>query len=88
MKTTVLIEPDVEALLRKAMKERGISFDEALNSAVRAWFRSGRPARAHRSFRQQTFAMGFRPEIEIDKSLALYSALEDEEIERRLRRGD
>src|SRR6476660_5180218 len=36
MRTTITLEPDVQALIRTATKERGISFKEALNSAVRA----------------------------------------------------
>ncbi len=36
MRTTVTLDPDVEALIQKAMKERGLSFKEALNSAIRA----------------------------------------------------
>lgn len=35
MRTTITLEPDVQALIRTAMKERGITFKEALNSAVR-----------------------------------------------------
>jgi hypothetical protein len=36
MRTTVTLDPDVERLLRKAVRERGISLKEALNEAVRA----------------------------------------------------
>jgi len=83
MRTTVTLDPDVEALLRAAMRERGISFKEALNSAVRTGLGSG-SARRPRKYRQKTHRMGFRPEIRLDKALALAAALEDEEIVRKL----
>ena len=35
MRTTVTLDPDVEALLRRAMRERGASFKQVLNDAVR-----------------------------------------------------
>ena len=35
MRTTVTLDPDVERLVRSAMRERGISFKEALNQAAR-----------------------------------------------------
>jgi hypothetical protein len=39
---TITLEPDVQALIRTAMKERGVSFKEALNSAVRAGLTQGK----------------------------------------------
>jgi len=81
MRTTVTLDPDVEALLRKRMRERSISFKEALNQAVRSGV-AGAPAR--RSFRQKTYPMGFRPEFRWDKALALADAMEDEELTRKL----
>ena len=36
MRTTVTLDPDVEAKLSTLMRERGISFKETLNSAIRA----------------------------------------------------
>jgi hypothetical protein len=35
MRTTVTLDPDVQALLKKAKRERGVSFREALNDVVR-----------------------------------------------------
>lgn len=78
MRTTVTLDPDVEALLRKIMRERGLSFREALNQAVR--FGVG----AARQFRQKTYHMGFPPEFRWDKALALADAIEDEELARKL----
>src|SRR5258708_26568755 len=39
MRTTVTLDPDVERLIPDAMKERAISFKEALNEAARIGLR-------------------------------------------------
>jgi len=83
MRTTVTLDPDVEALIRKVMRERGLTFKETLNSALRAGL-SGTPGAAAKPFRQKTYAMGFRPEVGLDKALSLAAELEDEEIARKL----
>jgi hypothetical protein len=56
MRTTITLEPDVQALIRAVMKERGVSFKEALNSAVRAGLTQ--PRRKRRTFVQQSFSLG------------------------------
>jgi hypothetical protein len=78
----VTLDPDVEALLRKMMRERGLSFKAALNQAVREGLVKAPGGR--RRFRQKTHKMGFRPEVPLDKALSLAAALEDEEIVRKL----
>lgn len=83
MRTTVTLDPDAEALIRKVMSERGLTFKQALNSALRADL-TGDPGAASRPLRQKTFAMGLRPEVGLDKALSLAAELEDEEIARKL----
>ena len=83
MRTTVTLDPEVEALLRKAMRERGISFKEALNGAIRAGLVLG-TGRAPRKYRLKTYRMGFRPEVSLDKALLLAQTMEDEEVARKL----
>lgn len=83
MRTTVTLDPDVEALLRQRMLEHGQSFKEALNNAIRAALTPGRRQSGGR-YRLKTHAMGFRPEVALDKALSLAAALEDEEIVRKL----
>lgn len=78
MRTTVTLEPDVEALLRKLMRERGLSFKQALNHAVR----SGLVSEQTR-FETPTRDMG-APTVPLDKALELAGALEDEEVLRKL----
>ena len=83
MRTTVTLDPDTEALLRAAMRERGLSFKEALNLAIRTGL-GPTASRRQRKYRLPTFRMGFRPEINLDKAIALAAAMEDEEIARKL----
>ena len=84
MRTTVTLNPDVAAKLKAVARERGISFKQALNSAVRAGLGGGR--RAKPAFKQYSQPMGLRPGFNLDKALQLAAALEDEEIARKLER--
>lgn len=83
MRTTVTLDPDVERLIRTAMRERGLSFKEALNSAIRKGLAGEKPRRARR-FVQRTFAMGPPQGFRWEKALAAAEAIEDEEILRKL----
>ena len=83
MRTTVTLDPDVERLLKDAMRERSISFKEALNEAARIGLRGKEPTRA-RKFVQKTFRMGENQEFRWDKALAAADAIEDAELTRRL----
>lgn len=81
MRTTVRIDPDLAQRLRKIARERGISFREALNGALRSGLgRTNRP----RPYRTPARALGLRPGIDLDKALRLAADLEDEETIRRL----
>jgi hypothetical protein len=81
MRTTVVLDPDVAAKVKAVARQRGISFKQALNQALRAGL-AARPGR--RPFKQETQPMGLRPGVDLDKALRLAGALEDEEIVRRL----
>jgi len=84
MRTTVTLDPDVASKLKAVARERGISFKEALNSAVRVGL--GGERRARRAFRQYSQPMGLRAGFNLDKALQFATALEDEEIVRRFER--
>jgi len=83
MRTTVTLDPDVEALLKRAMRDRGLSFKEALNEAVRAGAAARRP---RRSSPLPTHDMG-EPLVDVTKALRLAGELEDTERAARLARG-
>jgi hypothetical protein len=36
MRTTITLDPDVDALVKKLMAERGLSFKQAVNSLLRS----------------------------------------------------
>ncbi len=82
MRTTVTLDPDVQALIRSAMKERGLSFKDALNSAVRAGLTQAKPKR--RSFVQKSYSLGRDQNFRWDKALEAAAAMEDEELGRKI----
>lgn len=82
MRTTVTLDPDVEALIRTAMRERGISFKEAVNSAVRAGL--SREKSKRRRFTQASYSLGGEQNFRWDKALEAAAALEDEELGRKI----
>ena len=83
MRTTVTLDPDVERLIRDAMRERAISFKEALNEAARNGLR-GKGRKHAKRFVQKSFRMGAAQEFRWDKALAVADAIEDEELTRKL----
>lgn len=83
MRTTVTLDQDVLALLKRTMREKGLSFKAALNDAIRSGL-ARTPARPAKPYRLKTYRMGYRPELGLDKALALSASLEDEEIARKL----
>jgi len=83
MRTTVTLDPDVERLIRDAMRERAISFKEALNEAARNGLR-GKECKHAKRFVQKSFRMGAAQEFRWDKALAVADAIEDEELTRKL----
>jgi hypothetical protein len=85
MRTTVTLDPDVEAKLKATMRERGVSFKVALNEAARAGLNG--PAPAARRYRMPTGSLGVRAGVNLDKALRLVGELEDEEIVRKLELG-
>ena len=63
------------------MDERGLTFKDALNDAIR---RGLAPSPSRRRRPTKTFRMGFEPAIPWDKALLMAADLEDEELVRRL----
>ena len=80
MRTTVTLDEDTDAIVRRLMRERGLSFKRALNDAIRAGMarRGGR-----RQFRTRSADMG-PSAIPLDKALRLAADLEDDELIRKL----
>ncbi len=66
--------------MRNLARERGISFKEALNGAIR----QGLAPPEARPYRLATRPMGLRRGVDLDKALALAGELEDAETIRKL----
>lgn len=82
MRTTVTLDPDTEALVRRRMRERGVSFKQALNDALR----EGLTASAGVPFRTETADLGV-PAVSLDRALQLAAELEDDDRIRAMRAG-
>lgn len=82
MRTTVTLEPDADAIVRRLMRERKLTFKQAVNAAIRAGI-GARPAEPA----QYTFPRDMGPPlIDLDKAAHFAAQLEDEEIIRKLDR--
>lgn len=83
MRTTVTLDADTEQIVRRLMAERGVTFKQALNDAIR----NGVRATSDREpFRTQTASMG-RSAVNLDRALTVAGDLEDDELLRRMRLG-
>jgi len=83
VRTTVTLDPDTAALIRKRMTERGASFKQTVNDAIR----DGLVGAAGTSgFRTKTANLGV-PSVDLDKALQLAADLEDQELVRRMGAG-
>lgn len=76
------LDPDVSVTLRRAARERGVSFKTALNDAVRAGI--GSEGRSARPYRMPVRRMGVRRGVDLDRAGRLAGELEDAEIVRKL----
>lgn len=83
VRTTVTLDPDTDALVKKAMRERGVTFKQAVNDAIRAGLTED-DLREEYTF--PTYDLG-EPLVDLTKANQLAAQLEDEEIIRKLRQG-
>ncbi|MFV2039255.1 MAG: antitoxin [Acidimicrobiales bacterium] len=83
MRTTVTLDADTEQLIRRRMRERRISFKQAVNDAIRDGL--ARPA-DEAEFRTETVSMG-NSQVDLDRALQLAAQLEDDELVRKMRAG-
>ncbi|HEY5878344.1 MAG TPA: hypothetical protein VIU11_05510 [Nakamurella sp.] len=84
MRTTVTLDPDVAELLRRLMTERGLTFKDAVNSAIRSALTPGDDP--SRDVPLPAFDMG-EPRVPLEHALRLAADLADEEIARKLAGG-
>jgi hypothetical protein len=83
VRTTVTLDPDTRALVERAMRERGLSFKEAVNEAIRAGLVT--PGSRAGSY---TIPRDLGPaRVDLTKALQLAAELEDDTLARRLAEG-
>ncbi|MFZ4519200.1 MAG: antitoxin [Microthrixaceae bacterium] len=85
MRTTVTLDPDVAAGVRRVMAEQGRSFKEALNEVARRGLRA--EATHAEPYTSPTFRSRTHPGLDLHKALALAGDLEDDEVLRRAEQG-
>jgi Arc/MetJ family transcription regulator len=83
VRTTVTLDPDTRLLVERAMRERGLSFKEAVNDAIRAGL--GAPSGRAPGY---TTPRALGPaRVDLTKALQLAAELEDDALARRLAEG-
>ena len=82
MRTTVTLDPDTRLLVERAMRERGLSFKEAVNEAIRSGLGPRRPNARYTTSRRLGPAR-----VDLTKGLALAAELEDAALAQRVDEG-
>lgn len=83
VRTTVTLDPDTRLLVERTMRERGLSFKEAINELIRAGVAGATPAAA-----SYTRSRAIGPaRVDLTKALALAGELEDDRLARALADG-
>lgn len=83
MRTTITLTPEADSLVRRVMRERGLSFKDAVNAAIL----DGLAPKGERApFTTSTFNLG-RSRMPLDRAVALAADLEDEQLLRKRELG-
>ncbi len=83
MRTTVTLDADLAAKLRVLAGERGVSFKEALNAALRRGLAPDDTG-SKRPYRLASRRLGLRPGVDLEHALRIAGELEDAETIRKL----
>ncbi len=83
MRTTVTLDADLAAKLRVLAGERGVSFKEVLNAALRRGLASDDTG-SKRRYRLASRRLGLRPGVDLEHALRIAGELEDAETIRKL----
>jgi hypothetical protein len=83
VRTTITLDADTRLLIERAMRERGLSFKDAVNEAIRAGLG---PAESGGRVYTTPRTLG-PPRVDITKALSLAGEIEDEALARRLTEG-
>lgn len=83
MRTTVTLDPDTRLLVERLMRERELSFKEAINQAIRSGV-GERPDAARRYTTPRELGAA---SVDLTRALAIAAQLDDEAIARKLAEG-
>ncbi|MEQ8484607.1 MAG: hypothetical protein RIB46_09610 [Pseudomonadales bacterium] len=84
MRTTLTIDDDLLAALKERAFQEGVPLKQMVNQTLRRGLDAQTRPTRRKPYRAATFALGQPLLPSLDKSLAIASALEDEEIARKL----
>ncbi len=85
MRTTLTLDEELFVLLKRRARERGVSFKEVVNDAIRTGLSQRRvPARAYKLTPSK---LRIRSDVDLDKALARAADQEDTELARKLEQG-
>lgn len=83
MRTTITLTPEAEDVIRKVMRERGVSFKDAVNEGIVRGLTAGQQ---RDPISTPTFDVG-RSKVALQQALRLVGDLEDEELLRKTAMG-
>jgi hypothetical protein len=83
MRTTITLDEDTRLLIERKMRERGLSFKDAVNEAIRAGLAPTGPA-GQGYTTPRTLGP---PRVDLTKALSIAGELEDDALARRLAEG-
>ena len=81
VRTTVTLEPDVDALIKRTQSQQGMTFKQVVNEGLR---RGLQPKRHQKPYRIKPAAMG-EPLVATEKALQVAAEMEDEAITEKVR---
>jgi hypothetical protein len=84
MRTTLTIEDYLMRDLKEEAHRRGQPLKKVVNDVLQAGLAQIRRPLARKAFRCKTYSLGQFPRVNLDKALEIASALEDDEISRKL----
>jgi hypothetical protein len=84
VRTTITLDPDVEARLKEEMRRTGDGLRVAINRVLRIGFRTAGKAPRSRRFKVRPHAFNFRPGVDLDRLNQLVDDLDTDDNARKL----
>jgi hypothetical protein len=85
MRTTLVIDDHVMRELKDKAHRTGQPLKRVVNDALRVGLEQLQRPSQMKPCRVKTYSMGYPPRVNLDKAMEIASALEEEEIARKLR---